>query len=115
MTVARLHTYINCAISGHSDRVVVVALCGRSGDFPDGPREAIISGHDDGLITIRVAYQVRSSARVDRHVSRPVGRDFDMAVQSTAVDSGVDRYCRAKCNTAVKAQLAGCVCHALRT
>src|SRR5882724_6732259 len=114
MAVARLHTYINCAISRHSDRVVVGALCGRSGDWPDAPRKAIILGHDDGLLTIHVAYQVRSSARVVGHVSRPVGSNFNMAVQSTAVDSGKDRYCRAKGDPAVEAERASCIRHALR-
>src|SRR5712692_10036470 len=89
MTIARLKPLIDCiAVGGHCDRSVVGALCGRSGDFPYAPRKAIILGHDDGLIAIHVAYRVRrSSARIVRHVSGPVGRDFEVAVQPTAVGS----------------------------
>src|SRR5260370_35072232 len=77
MTSARLKPLIDClAVGGHRHRSVLGALCGRSGDFPNAPRKAIILGHDDGLIAIHEAYQVRSSARFDVLVSGPVWYDL---------------------------------------
>src|SRR6266403_1453767 len=116
MTVARLKPLIDClAVGGHRNRSIVVALCGRSGDFPNAPRKAIILGHDDGLIAIRVAYWVRrSSARIVRHVNGSIGRDFEMAVQPTAVSGRKHDRSGAEGPTAIEAQGGGCICDALR-
>src|SRR5258708_26272077 len=115
MTVARLKPLIDClAVGGHCDRSVVVALCGRSGDFSYAPRNAIIFGNDDRLIAIHVAYQVRSSARVVGHVSSPVGRDFEMAVQPTTVEGRIHDCRGAECKPAVVAASAPSIGDALR-
>ena len=116
MTVARLEALIDCfAVAGHCNRSVVRAFCGRSGDFSNAPCNAIIPGHDDGLIAIHVAYRVRcSSARVVGHVNGPVGRGFEMAMQPTAISSRIHDCRRAEGKSAVIAASTPGIGDALR-
>src|SRR5437588_751627 len=109
MTVARLEAFIDClTIVGHCNRSVMVALSGRSGDFPNTPRNAVIRGHNDGLVTILMARLGCSSARIVRHVNGPIGRDFDMTMQAPAVDSRKhDRRGTESKSTVIAASAAG--------
>src|SRR5260370_21582642 len=116
VTVARLKPLIDCvAVTGHGNRSVVVALCGREGDWSNAPRNSIIRGHDDSLSTIRVAYRVRrSTARVVGHVDGSVGRHFEMAVQATAVGGCVHNCPAAEGESTVIAASAPSIRDALR-
>src|SRR5258708_1192693 len=116
MTVARLKPLIDSvAGTGQGKGSVVVALCGGEGDWTNAPGNSIIRRHDDSLSTVRVAYRVRrSSARVVGHVDGPVGCDFEMAVQPTAVGGCVHDCRRAEGESTVLAASAPSIRDALR-
>src|SRR5207302_9860152 len=93
MTVGRLHSFIDCSVSGHPDRRVVITFCSRPWNWSNAPGNAIILGYDRGLHTICMPYRVGgSTARVVRHIyCSVVWGDFDMAMQPAAVSSSIHR------------------------